>query len=70
MTVAFEDVDKLHRLGLVRSKNRKKTQGITVRFRSHSMRYKVYSKQKKAKMKIRTNLIKRRLDILYCASKL
>ena len=67
---AFEDVDKLHRLGPVRNKDGKKTQDIIVRFRSHSMRYKVYSERKKAKTKIRPNLTKRRMDILYRASKL
>lgn len=69
---AFQEVDKLHRLGPIRTSNDgKKTQDIVVRFRSHATRYKVYDERKKTKTtKIRPNLTKRRRDLLYRASNL
>ena len=68
---AYEDVDKLHRLGSARTgDDGKKTQDIVVRFKTHEARYKVYDERKKSKtVKIRPNLTKRRGTLLYQASK-
>ena len=69
---AYEEVDKLHRLGSVRTNDGgKKTQDIIVRFKTHEARYKVYDERKKSKStKIRPNLTRRRGQLLHQASKL
>ena len=66
-----EDIDKLHRVGKIKTVDGKKQQNIIVRFKTHFSRYAVYNERKKAKsVKIVPNLNQRRRSLLYEASKL
>ena len=67
---AVEEIDKLHRVGKVKTlENGKKQQNIIVRFKSHSARYKVYNARKKLNnIKISPNLTHRRGKLWYDAS--
>ena len=68
---AYEDIDKLHRIGKIREKNGKQNQDIIIRFRSHLSRYDVYNNRKHAKnCKVRPNLTPQRNDLLYDAATL
>ena len=64
-------MDKAHRLGKIKEQNGKKHQDIIVRFKSHSARYKLYSKRKTLKnVKVSPNLTKKRSKLLYDAVEL
>ena len=67
---AVEEIDKLHRVGKVKtSSNGKKQQNIIVRFKSHSARYRVYNARKNLNnIKISSNLTHRRGKLWYDAS--
>ena len=59
------DFDKAHRLGKVKEINGKKHQDVIVRFKSHSARYKLYSKRKEMNnVRISPNLTKARSKLL------
>ena len=63
---AVDDIDKLHRVGKVKTREGKKSQDIIVRFKTHKSRYDVYQDKKKARnVKIAPNLTKRRGKLLY-----
>ena len=68
---SVNEIDKLHRVGKIRTKNGKSHQDIIVRFKTHSARYAVYKEREKAKSgKLSANLTKTRGELLYKASKL
>ena len=68
---AVSDIDKLHRVGKIKTRDGKKSQDIIVRFKTHKTRYDVYKQRKKARnVKIAPNLTKRRGKLLYDASNL
>lgn len=68
---AVNDIDKLHRIGKVKTlPNGKKQQNVIVRFKSHSARYRVYNARRKLKsIKISPNLNQRRGKLWFDASK-
>ena len=64
-------IDKMHRVGKVRTRDGKQNQDIIVRFKTHHSRYTVMRNRKEAKSaKIRPNLTKYRNDLRYNASEL
>ena len=66
-----KDLDKAHRLGAVKQINGKKHQDVIARFKSHSARYKVFSKRKSLRnIRISPNLTKSRSKTLHEAVEL
>ena len=64
-------IDKLHRIGKIRTREGKQNQDIIVRFKTHYSRYTVMRNRKEAKSaKICPNLTKYRNDLHYDASEL
>ena len=64
-------IDKMHRVGKIRTRDNKQNQDIIVRFKTHHSRYTVMKSRKDAKSaKIRPNLTKHRNDLQYNASEL
>ena len=47
----INNIDKLHRIGKVKMRNGKKNQDVIVRFKTHALRYNVFTASKSTKIK-------------------